>query len=285
MKSPACRIVRNGLTDEPDKKLQRLNESLARQVEQETEKRLLQERLLIQQSRLAAMGEMIGVIAHQWRQPLNALAIMIQNIQDAYEFGDLDQAFIEDTVLRSMQQIYSMSKTIDDFREFSRPGIPRESFEAGKAINDVLILLSGLFSSHDIVVEPVNEPAADHPVRIIGCCNEFKQAIFNLLKNAHDAILERREQGALSSQGRVAVTITNTADYVTITVSDNGGGIPAEIVDRIFDPYFSTKDQGKGSGVGLYMSKLIIENNMKGCLYAQNLQDGAMFTVELAAAG
>ena len=285
MKNVACRMVRNGAASEPDKRLRSLNKTLARQIEQETEKRMLQERLLIQQSRLAAMGEMIGVIAHQWRQPLNALAVMIQNIQDAYEFGDLDQSFIEDTVQRSMQQIYHMSKTIDDFREFSRSGIPRDFFEARKAINDVLVLLSGLFTSHNIVVEPVSELAGAHPVRIMGCCNEFKQAIFNLLKNAHDAILERREKGELGGQGRVVVAITGSAEYVTITVSDNGGGIPAEIVDRIFDPYFSTKDQGKGSGVGLYMSKLIIENSMKGCLYAQNLQDGAMFTVELAAAG
>lgn len=268
-----------------DNRLRHLNQTLVRQVEQETEKRLLQERLLIQQSRMAAMGEMIGVIAHQWRQPLNALAVMIQNIQEAYEFGELDQVFLEDMVHRSMQQIHAMSKTIDDFGNFQRSGIPRESFDAARAINDVLILLSGLFATHSIDVVFACKPDAEHPATIMGCRNEFKQAIFNLLKNAYDAILERRDQGELNLRGKILIEVTGSAECVVIAVSDNGGGIPAEIVDRIFDPYFSTKDQGKGSGVGLYMSKLIIENSMKGCLYANNLQGGALFTVELAAAG
>ena len=171
-----------------DNRLRHLNQALIRQIEEETEKRLLQERLLIQQSRMAAMGEMIGVIAHQWRQPLNALAIMIQNIQDAYEFGDLDQAFIQDTVQRSMQQIYTMSKTIDDFSDFSRSGSPYELFEVRKAISDVLVLLSGLFSAHDIIAVCVCESDEGPPVNVRGCCSEFKQAIFNLLKNAHDEI-------------------------------------------------------------------------------------------------
>jgi len=282
MRSIARRKVPEGIAAN---RLHHLNQALVRRVEEETEKRLLQERLLIQQSRMAAMGEMIGVIAHQWRQPLNALAVMIQNIQDAYEFGELDQGFLEDMVKRSMQQIHTMSKTIDDFGNFQRSGMPHEAFDAGKAINDVLILLSGLFATHAIDVVFACKPDAGHPVTIMGCRNEFKQAIFNLLKNAYDAILECRDQKGLHCHGRITIEITRSTDGVVIAVSDNGGGIPAEIVDRIFDPYFSTKDQGKGSGVGLYMAKLIIENSMKGCLYANNLQDGALFTVELAAAG
>ena len=262
-----------------------LTRTLAKKVEEETEKRLLQERLLIQQSRMAAMGEMIGAIAHQWRQPLNALAVMIQNIKDAYDFGELDQDTIEDAVQRSMQQIFNMSKTIDDFADFQKAGTPHTFFDVCKAINDVIALLSGLFVTHDIDVAFVCKPDAEHPVNSMGCCNEFKQAVFNLLKNAYDAILERREQRLLCDSGRIAIVLTHSTDSVFISVSDNGGGIPVEIVDRIFDPYFSTKDQGKGSGVGLYMSKLIIENSMKGCLHAHNLQDGAMFTVELVAAG
>ena len=280
-------ITRRKVPEEiADNRLRHLNQVLVKQVEEETEKRLLQERLLIQQSRMAAMGEMIGVIAHQWRQPLNALAVMIQNIQEAYEFGELDQAFLEDMVQRSMQQIHTMSKIIDDFGNFQRTGMPHEAFDTGKAINDVLILLSGLFAAHAIDVVFVCKPDAEHPVTIMGCCNEFKQAIFNLLKNAYDAILECRDQkGGLPPRGRITIEISRSTDGVVIAVSDNGGGIPAEIVDRIFDPYFSTKDQGKGIGVGLYMAKLIIENSMKGYLYANNLQDGAMFTLELAAAG
>lgn len=267
-----------------DNRLRHLNQALIRQIEEETEKRLLQERLLIQQSRMAAMGEMIGVIAHQWRQPLNALAIMIQNIQDAYEFGELDQAFIEDTVQRSMQQIQTMSRTIDDFREFSRSDATQEFIDVRKACNDVLLLLSGLFCAHDVVATCACEPDERPPIMVLGCCNAFKQAVFNLLKNAHDAILERRKRGDLNSLGRIALAITSSPDSVLISVTDNGGGVPVEIIDRIFDPYFSTRDQGKGSGVGLYMAKLILENSMKVRLYVQNLQDGAMFVVELAVA-
>ena len=267
-----------------DNRLRHLNQALIRQIEEETEKRLLQERLLIQQSRMAAMGEMIGVIAHQWRQPLNALAIMIQNIQDAYEFGELDQAFIEDTVQRSMQQIQTMSRTIDDFREFSRSDATQEFIDVRKACNDVLLLLSGLFCAHDVVATCACGPDERPPIMVLGCCNAFKQAVFNLLKNAHDAILERRKRGDLNSQGRIVIEIKSLPGSVLISVTDNGGGIPAEIADRIFDPYFSTKDQGKGSGVGLYMSKLIIENSMQGSLHAYTLQEGAMFAVELSVA-
>lgn len=250
------------------------------------DKRILQERLLVQQTRMAAMGELVGAIAHQWRQPLNALAIMIQNMQDAYEYDDLTPAFMEETIQYAMQQINYMSQTIDDFRNFFRCDEPDQLFDVRKTVDDVVILLSGLFVNHGISIQLKNSLPADSPVWIMGCCNEFKQAIFNLLMNAHDAIQQRRTRGDLNGQGRVGIAIDRGRnDLVNITVSDNGGGIPDKIADRIFDPYFTTKEVGKGSGVGLYMAKTIIENHMKGSLYARNLDEGAVFTVELVTSG
>lgn len=243
------------------------------------------EYLRIQQAHMTAMSELVGAIAHQWRQPLNALAIMIQNIHDAYEYDDLSSAFLEETVLHAMQQIHLMSKTIDDFRGFFRMDESYESFDVWKIVNDVVVLLTGLFVCHDIAVEmQCGLDTADKPVLVVGGSNEFKQATFNVLMNAYDAILQRRKTGYWQERGQITITLVCSPNgLVTIRFMDNGGGIPVEIANRIFEPYFSTKNTCKGNGLGLYISKMIIENNMGGSLSAQSLPDGALFSIELAA--
>ena len=243
------------------------------------------EYLRIQQAHMTAMSELVGAIAHQWRQPLNAFAIMIQNIHDAYEYDDLSSAFLEETVLHAMQQIHLMSKTIDDFRGFFRMDESYESFDVWKIVNDVVVLLSGLFVCHDIAVETRCElDTAEKPVLVVGGSNEFKQATFNVLMNAYDAILQRRKASNWQERGQITIMLVFSPDgRVTIRFMDNGGGIPVEVANRIFEPYFSTKNSCKGNGLGLYIAKMIIENNMGGSLSAQSLRDGALFTIELAA--
>ncbi|MEF3192555.1 MAG: PAS domain S-box protein [Campylobacterales bacterium] len=242
-----------------------------------------QEQMLIQQSKMAAMGEMIGVIAHQWRQPLNTLGIYIQDLQDAYEFNELDKKYLDEMVRRSMEQILFMSRTIDDFRNFFRVDKSAESFKAIGAVRSVASLLGAQIKNHMIELSIEQDGLNDDELSVIGYPNEFKQVILNLINNAKDAIIERREREP-SLDGRIVVSLQRDEDRVIVLVCDNGGGIPPAIMDRIFEPYFTTKGEGKGTGIGLYMSKMIIEDNMGGKISAYNTDEGACFKIVLKSA-
>ncbi len=253
------------------------------------------ERILVHQSRLAAMGEMIGAIAHQWRQPLNAVNAVIQDLKDAYEYGALDRNYLDRSVKNAMQQIQFMSKTIDDFRNFFRPDKMKTPFDVKQAAGEVLTLVSSQLAGKDIsyrIVCHVHNKTFENftaPVipcgamTILGYENEMKQVFLNLINNAKDAILNCRERGLMGPgvKGLITVAFEHPGDRVVINVTDNGGGIPADILDRIFEPYFSTREPGHGTGIGLYMSKMIIENNMGGRLTARNVDGGAAFRIEV----
>jgi len=253
------------------------------------------ERILVHQSRLAAMGEMIGAIAHQWRQPLNAVNAIIQDLKDAYEYGVLDRYYLDRSVTNAMQQIQFMSKTIDDFRNFFRPDKTKKSFDVKQAAGEVLTMVSSQLATHGISYRITchvhNQTFEDFTSPIIPCGemtilgyeNEMMQVFLNLINNAKDAILECREHGLMGPgvKGLITVEFNSLGERVMISVTDNGGGIPAGNLDRIFEPYFSTKEQGQGTGIGLYMSKMIIENNMGGRLTARNVDGGAEFRIEV----
>jgi len=253
------------------------------------------ERILVHQSRLAAMGEMIGAIAHQWRQPLNAVNAIIQDLKDAYEYGVLDRDYLDRSVKNAMQQIQFMSKTIDDFRNFFHPDKTKKSFDVKQAAAEVLTMVSSQLLTHRISYRITchvhNRTFEDFTSPIIPCEemmipgyeNEMKQVFLNLVNNAKDAILECREHGLMGPEvkGMIAINFELPGERVVIKVTDNGGGIPAGILDRIFEPYFSTKEPGHGTGIGLYMSKVIIENNMGGRLTARNVDGGAEFSIEV----
>jgi len=252
--------------------LDALNQNLDRKVKEEVAQRQEQERLLIHQSRLAAMGEMIGAIAHQWRQPLNALSLVLQSQQLNYQMGTLN----DETMARSMEKaerlIGKMSTTIDDFRNFFKPNKHAEKFNIEMLINTTVNLLGAQFKNHNIEVNI--ECAQD--LNIKGFQGEFSQVIINLLNNAKDVLLERD-----ISSPRIDITSYKAEQGIGIKVHDNAGGIPEEIMDKIYDPYFTTKEEGKGTGIGLYMSKMIVENNMNGKLFAINETDGASFMIEI----
>jgi signal transduction histidine kinase len=253
------------------------------------------ERILVHQSRLAAMGEMIGAIAHQWRQPLNAVNAIIQDLKDAYEYGVLDRTYLDRSVTNAMQQIQFMSKTIDDFRNFFHPDKTKKSFDVKQAAGEVLTLVSSQLAAHGIsyritchvhnqTFEDFTSPVIPcGEMMILGYENEMKQVFLNLINNAKDAILECREHGLMGPgvKGVISVEFKRPGERVVISVTDNGGGIPAENLDRIFEPYFSTKEQGQGTGIGLYMSKVIIENSMGGRLTVRNAGGGAEFMIEV----
>jgi C4-dicarboxylate-specific signal transduction histidine kinase len=230
------------------------------------------DQLLLQQSRQAAMGEMINNIAHQWRQPLNSLGLMIQQLQLFYECGELNKKSLDRSVEKSMEIILHMSQTIDDFRNFFRPEKEKIEFRVHGVVVKVLSLVEDSLMGQQIEIE-IN--AHDDPV-IHGYPNEYSQALLNILINARDALAERK-----TGNPKVTISIHEAGSRSVVSISDNAGGIPEEIVGRIFEPYFTTKGQLNGTGVGLFMSKMIIEKNMNGRLEARNISDGAEFRIEV----
>lgn len=256
---------------EKNKELEEINHSLDQRIREEIEKSRKQEQMLLQQSRLVAMGEMIGNIAHQWRQPLNVLGLSIQNLEMASEFGELDHDYIVNMIDISMKQVTYMSKTIDDFRNFVNPNSAQTRFDLGEAIEESIRLLNPALNSSSIKTT-FYRPAAN--ITIIGNASEFKQVIVNLINNAKDAFIEKN-----IVERMMDIRVINDKESVVIEFEDNAGGIPPEIIGRIFEPYFTTKEEGKGTGIGLYMSYGIIKEKMNGNIVVENTDKGAKFTI------
>jgi PAS domain S-box-containing protein len=228
------------------------------------------EQMLIQQSRLAAMGEMINNIAHQWRQPLNTLGLTIQAIQMHHEFEELTKEVMEQSVRTSMTLIQHMSQTIDDFRNYFKPEQTMVDFRVSQVISSTLAIIEGSFKHENVAVEVAEK---DDPV-VYGYRNEFAQSLLNILNNAKDALTERKVD-----QPWVRIAVSGDSGRAVVTISDNAGGIPEEILPRIFEPYFTTKGPQKGTGLGLYMTRNIIEKKMGGSLTARNTEEGAEFRI------
>jgi PAS domain S-box-containing protein len=273
--------------------LNRRQEYLEKKVDQEVQKRRQNERLMMQQSKMAAMGQMMSAIAHQWRQPLNTIAIFVQDFEDSYKHGELDENYVRDLVQQSMKQINFMSKTIDDFKNFFKPDKDEVIFEVCSETANSTSLLGVQLTRNGIelniefngnIVQYTDfdsfDSVTETKVYVKGFPNEFKQVLLNLVQNARDAVMDRMEADH-SVKGVIEVSVLEKDGMATVSVSDNGMGIEKEIAERIFEPYFSTKEEGKGTGVGLYMSKIIIEQNMRGRLYFENLNPGTKFIVEL----
>jgi len=227
---------------------------------------------LIQQSRLASMGEMIGNIAHQWRQPLNALGLVIQKIGFYHQRDLLDEKKINESIEKCMNLIEGMSDTIDDFRDFFNPNIGKDKFCINDAIEKAYKIVEPAFRSQNIHYKLL----AEEKFFVDGFKNEFSQVVLNILNNAKDALLESE----INSKN-ILVTIAKAENGIKVSLNDNAGGISKEVLEKIFDPYFTTKDEGKGTGLGLYMSKMIIEDHMNGKLCAKNLVDGMLFEITI----
>ncbi|WP_133116793.1 sensor histidine kinase, partial [Malaciobacter marinus] len=238
---------------------------------EEIEKQRKQEQLLIQQSKLAAMGEMIGNIAHQWRQPLNALGLVMQNMQFAYSMGDLDDKFMERSIKKTNILTSSMSKTIDDFRNFFKPNKTKEYFEINKTVKKAIYLIESTFEHSYIEIE---KEFSKEDIEVYGYTNEFSQSILNILSNAKDALIEKKVEDA-----KVKIRVYKDKNSAIVQIEDNAKGISEDIKDKIFEPYFTTKEEGKGTGIGLYMTKTIIENSMGGAIIVENINLGACFTI------
>ena len=229
------------------------------------------EGLLFQQSKLALMGEMMSAIAHQWRQPLNAIAILNIKTETLLELNESMTSEQYGPISTGIEkQLNYMSKTIDDFRDFFIPNKEKIDFNISKSIEQVTELLSAQFKSNNIEVNIESED-----ITINGFQNEFIQVIINILNNAKDALKSKQ-----NTPRHIDIKVIKSKEKnAQITISDNGGGISDEVIEKIFDPYFTTKFKSQGTGIGLYMSKMIIEKSMLGDLSVQNSKDGAIFKI------
>ncbi|MEO5357690.1 MAG: response regulator [Nitrospirae bacterium YQR-1] len=256
-----------------------LNKTLEERVIEETRKLREQDHLLVQQSKMAAMGEMIGAIAHQWRQPLNAISLIFFDLQDALAANQLDSDYMKNSVEDSMIQIDFMSKAIEAFRNFLRPSKKKEAFNLVQSIRETLLLFDAMLKSLSI---KVNSDFNDNgTLEVVGYQNEFKQVIFNIINNARDAIEENRAVTGARKSGRIDISVRRLGSKVEVEICDDGGGISPEAMGKLFNAWFTTKDEKKGTGIGMYMSRTIIEKNMGGKLSASNKGDGAAFTIQL----
>ncbi|WP_168205984.1 PAS domain S-box protein [Geobacter sp. FeAm09] len=230
------------------------------------------ERLMLLQGRQAAMGEMIGNIAHQWRQPLNTLGLIVQRLQLFYNSGKFDAAFLQESTQEAMKLVYHMSRTIDDFRNFFKPDKEKNFFSVHATILQTVSLITESFKAHHIEIDADTEG----DVRVLGFPNEYSQVVLNILLNARDAFAERDVDDA-----RVVIRSFSREGVSVVTIRDNAGGIPAHIMEKMFEPYFTTKGPDKGTGIGLFMAKTIIEKNMNGRLSVRNTGVGAEFMIEV----
>lgn len=255
--------------------IEKLNRNLSERVRQEVEKNREQERLLMHQSRFVQMGEMLSMIAHQWRQPLNSVSLAAINLTTAAELGELNAAAVKQQASFIQELTRRMSETIDDFTDFFKPDRHAETFYLQEVFERVASIASAQLQAHSIQLElDIAADARQQP--LLGRRNELAHVFLNLVTNARDAFEEKG-----MTRGQIRIQVDLKAGALEITVSDNAGGIAAEARDRLFDPYFTTKPQGKGTGIGLYMCRTIIERNYQGEITVKNQPQGAVFTLRL----
>lgn len=253
------------------KELELLNQGLEEKIRKEIEKSRENEEILIQKSKFISLGEMISNIAHQWRQPLSELSSILMFIKLKYDFNALDKDLMNKKSFEATKVIEYMSNTIDDFRNFFIPKKDKENFNLEASINSVVNILSSAFSSNHIKVD-IN---IDNKIFLNSYLNEFQQVILNILTNAKDILVEKNIENPL-----IKIYSNENSEYLFLHIEDNAKGILAKPIYKIFEPYFTTK-ASNGTGIGLYMSKIIIEKNMKGKLKVENKNEGAIFTIAL----
>lgn len=260
-----------GLQKQEENRLLSLNAELDRRVRRELEKNQKSNLLLQQQAKLAAMGEMIGNIAHQWRQPLNALAVIMMNLDDALSHGEADSDTLHRGLARSQEILSGMSRTIDEFRGFIKNDTMPVEAVLAERIQAGISLLQATMVYHRIKLAFVNPEC---PARAMIRLGEFSQVLLCLINNAKEQLLAKH-----IANGEIAVSIELEQAWAVVHVFDNAGGIDPKILPKIFDPYFTTKPNR--AGLGLYFSNLTVQETMNGRIEAKNRQQGACFSVYL----
>ncbi|NRD79612.1 HAMP domain-containing histidine kinase [Bacillus sp. BRMEA1] len=250
-------------------KYENLSRILEKQLQEEIIKNKEKDQILIQHSRLAAMGEMVANISHQWRQPLNNLTLLLQDVREALEFGEIDDHYIDQFTREGMVIIKNMSQTINDFRRFYKPNKEKSAFSVGDSIVEALSIFSISLKKHGIQVEfkfGGQQIAYGYP-------NEYGLVVLNILSNARDAFVANT-----INNRKLIIKLSESEKFVSAEFIDNAGGIEPSLLQKIFDPYFTTKPQG--TGFGLYMTKMIVEN-MSGMVSVENTSNGAKFSLSV----
>jgi len=256
-------------TDELNRKLDQVNKNLEIKIKEEIKKNRAKDYQLIKQNRLAQMGEMISMIAHQWRQPLNSISSATNLLMLKAQLNMLNQETISQITTEIVDYTQDLSATIDNFIDFFKPTKQKQEATYTEVINKVLLIIETSIISKNInIIKELNSDILFQTYQ-----NDLIQVILNIIKNAKEALLENNIKNPY-----IKIQTLNNI----LMISDNAGGISEDIIDNIFDPYFTTRDQKNGTGLGLYMSKMIIEEHCFGKLTVENTQDGAMFKIELS---
>ena len=269
------------IVEEKTRKLKELNDSLEIKIDNEIHNSREKDKRLIQQSRYAALGEMIGNIAHQWRQPLSAISSTASSENLKIELGIATNKEIKTSFDKIMNYTQFLTKTIDDFRTFFKKDKEKIEFNVIDILNNSISLIEGSYKSNEIEILKAIEKDT---FLVNGFPSELSQVFLNILANAKDSLINDNINPKF-----VAIEIYGNGDFVSINIRDNGKGIKKDIIEKVFDPYFTTKHKSQGTGIGLYMTKEIIEKHMEGSISANNcnftLEDinftGACFTINL----
>jgi len=252
--------------------LEFLNKNLETKIQEEVENSRLKDRMLFQQAKLAALGEMLNNIAHQWRQPLNTISVVVSKIYLDSKTNKLTPVLLDNELIKVRELIQNMSMTIDDFKDFFKPDTEKVLFPLHKAIEESIKISDGGIANKDIVFH-VDCPS---DINMYGFKKELSHVLLVLIHNAKDAIIQNDiRNGFLSIRG------SEQEHHILLEVSDNGGGVKEEHLPFLFDPFFTTKEAVGGSGTGLYVAKQIVEQHMKGTINALNSSEGLVVTLML----
>ena len=259
---------------EQTKQLKELNKTLEKRVQEEISKNDEKQKLLFWQSRMASLGQMLGNIAHQWRQPLTELNLTLFNMKKASL--NKDEKKVEELYKESKNLIFGMSSTIEDFTNFFNPLKEKKSFEIKDVINEVLTILRKVIEQEEIKIK------VDVPInyKVLGVSNELAQVLINLIQNSKDAFKQNKIKDK-----NIFISLKEKKIFdkksVILEIEDNAGGIKEENLNSIFEPYFTTKHKSQGTGLGLFMSKMIIEKSLEGTLSHRNSKNGSIFTITI----
>jgi PAS domain S-box-containing protein len=252
-------------------KLFELNRNLEERVRREIEKNKEKQKILLWQSRFASLGQMSANIAHQWRQPLTELQLTMYNMKSAVSRGKGEEE-VEKIYQEGKKIIATMSQTLENFMDFFKPNRKMVAFSLSESKKDALALIAKALQKDHIEVEV----EGDGNIVVMGIANELTQVLLNILQNARDALLSADVRRRL-----IRIRFEEDGRDAVIVVSDNAGGIDEDIIDKIFEPYFSTKHSSQGTGLGLFMSRLIIQKSFGGSISVKNEDEGALFTIRI----
>jgi len=246
------------------------NKELSQRIEEEIRKNREKDELMFHQSRFASMGEMIGNIAHQWRQPLMELSSLFINVEAQMKLtGKISGNEVLEAIQKSNEITKYMSSTINDFQNFFSKDKEKVCFHMSDQLNTTINIISSGIKKNKIDVDIVVKKNPE----ICGYKNEYAQVLINIINNARDILVHRKIQNP-----KISIIIEEKDEDAVVTIKDNAGGIKVEPLSKIFEPFY-TLEKSNGNGVGLFMSKLIVENNMNGKLLVENIDDGAEFII------